>query len=190
MRIALFASGTGSNVKNIIEYFSENPNVNIVSVYSNKQNAGALTHAINAGIPTRVFSVAELKEIAPIYQLIEQDRVDLIVLAGFLLKIPEEFIVKFKGKIINLHPSLLPKYGGKGMYGNNVHKAVLAAGEKKTGITIHYVNEHYDKGAIIKQFETALSTEDTLESVGLKIKELEKKYFPSTIEELTTTTQL
>lgn len=184
MRIALFASGTGNNVKNIINYFSSNDNVKITSVFSNRENAGALDHARSAKIPTRVFTSLELREVGPVLDQVLKDEVDLIVLAGFLLKIPEELILKFSGKIINLHPSLLPKYGGKGMYGNNVHKAVLAAKEKKTGITIHYVNEQYDKGKIIDQFETTLSDKDNLEDVLLKIKDLERKYFPSTIEKL------
>ena len=184
MRIALFASGAGSNVKNIIDYFKNTSNVTISSVYSNKESAGALNHAREASISTRVFSSDQLKAVEPVLSLVNEDKIELIVLAGFLLKIPEDFIKTFKGDIINLHPSLLPKYGGKGMYGNNVHRAVLAAKEKKTGITIHYVNEHYDRGAIIKQFETALSDQENIETIGMKIKELEKNHFPPTIEQL------
>jgi phosphoribosylglycinamide formyltransferase 1 len=185
MKIALFASGTGSNVKNIIKHFEKNKNVEIAGVFSNKANAGALLHAIEAEIPTYVFNNQELNDVNQLFKSIENHDLDLIVLAGFLLKIPKLFISKFEGKIINLHPSLLPKFGGKGMYGAHVHRAVLAANELETGITIHYVNENYDEGAVIKQFKTTLTESDNLESVQEKIKLLEKTYFPITIEELT-----
>ena len=188
-KIVVFASGGGSSVENLYLYFSKKPNVKILKLYCNNPEAGVLERNRINSLEKLLFTNNELNS-DKILNDLQKLSPDLIVLAGFLKKIPEKITSFFTNKIINIHPSLLPKYGGKGMYGNNVHKAVLAAGEKKTGITIHYVNEHYDKGAIIKQFETALSTEDTLESVGLKIKELEKKYFPSTIEELTTTTQL
>tara|TARA_B110000495_G_C22943278_1_gene552049 strand:+ start:642 stop:1208 length:567 start_codon:yes stop_codon:yes gene_type:complete len=185
MKIALFASGTGSNVKNIIEHFENNKNVQIASVFSNNANAGALLHAINAGIATFVFNSQELKEANSILKTMENQDIKLVVLAGFLLKIPKEFIANFSGKIINLHPSLLPKYGGKGMYGVNVHKAVLANKETETGITIHFVNENYDQGAIIKQYKTDLLPNDDLETVQEKIKQLEKIHFPTTIEGIT-----
>ena len=182
MNVALFASGTGSNVKNIIEYFKNNDEVNIAAVFSNKASAGALDHAKNANIDRHVFSYADLQQTTNILELLVREQIDLIVLAGFLLKIPAAFIAGFKGQIINLHPSLLPKYGGKGMYGAHVHSAVLAAKEKETGITIHFVNEQYDRGAIIKQYKTPLNSTDDLAAVQEKIKELEKNYFPSTIE--------
>ena len=185
MKIALFASGTGSNVSNIIKHFEKNKNVEIAGVFSNKANAGALLHAIEAEIPTYVFSNQELNDVNQLFKSIENHDLDLIVLAGFLLKIPKLFISKFEGKIINLHPSLLPKFGGKGMYGVHVHRAVLAANELETGITIHYVNENYDEGAVIKQFKTELTQADNLESIQEKIKLLEKTYFPITIEGLT-----
>ena len=185
MNIALFASGTGSNVKNIIEHFENNKNVQIASVFSNNANAGALLHAIDAGIATFIFNSQELKEVNSILKIMENQDIKLVVLAGFLLKIPKEFIKKFKGKIINLHPSLLPKYGGKGMYGLHVHQAVLTAKEAETGITIHFVNEDYDDGAIIKQYKTALSPSDNIESIQEKIKQLEKIHFPGSIEEIT-----
>lgn len=185
MKIALFASGTGSNVRNIIKHFEKNKNVEIAGVFSNKPNAGALLHAIEAEIPTYVFSNQDLNDIDQLLKSIENLDIDLIVLAGFLLKIPKLFISKFEGKIINLHPSLLPKFGGKGMYGAHVHRAVLSANELETGITIHYVNENYDEGAVIKQFKTELTQADNLESIQEKIKLLEKTYFPITIEGLT-----
>ena len=182
MNIALFASGSGSNVKNIIEYFSKNQSVNVQLVVSNKPDAGALMHAKSAHINTRVFSHQELKNVDPVLDSLNDSNVGMVILAGFLLKIPSDLISRFNGDIINVHPSLLPKFGGKGMYGNHVHKAVLAQGESETGITIHYVNEHYDEGKIIQQFSTSISEAETLDSLLLKIKALEKAHFPPTIE--------
>jgi len=182
MNIALFASGSGSNVKNIIEYFSKNQSVNVQLVVSNKPDAGALMHAKNAYINTRVFSHQELKNVDPVLESLNDSNIGMVILAGFLLKIPSDLICRFNGDIINVHPSLLPKFGGKGMYGNHVHKAVLAQGESETGITIHYVNEHYDEGKIIQQFSTSISEAETLDSLLLKIKALEKAHFPPTIE--------
>lgn len=182
MNIALFASGSGSNVKNIIEYFSKNQSVNVQLVVSNKPDAGALMHAKNAHINTRVFSHQELKNVDPVLESLNDSNIGMVILAGFLLKIPSDLISRFNGDIINVHPSLLPKFGGKGMYGNHVHKAVLTQGESETGITIHYVNEHYDEGKIIQQFSTSISEAETLDTLLLKIKALEKAHFPPTIE--------
>ena len=184
MNIALFASGSGSNVKNIIDYFDQDLEVNVKLVISNKSAAGALIHAENSGIETKVFSYLEINSISPVIEIFNEYDIELVVLAGFLLKIPAELIKEFNGEIINLHPSLLPKYGGKGMYGNNVHKAVLEAGESHTGITIHYVNEQYDKGKIIAQFSTAISDNETTETLLGKIKTLEKDHFPATINKV------
>ena len=184
MKIALFASGSGSNVKNIIEYFEKDQNVNIQLVISNKSNAGALQHAQNANIKTIVCSYQDLNNVDPVIEALNDHGIGLVVLAGFLLKIPEDLIRRFKGDIINLHPSLLPKFGGKGMYGNHVHNAVLEAGESYTGITIHYVNEHYDDGKIIDQFSTAISNNETIASLLVKIKQLEKAHFPATIKKV------
>ena len=182
MNIALFASGSVSNVKNIIEYFSKNQSVNVQLVVSNKPDAGALMHAKNAHINTRVFSHQELKNVDPVLESLNDSNIGMVILAGFLLKIPSDLISRFNGDIINVHPSLLPKFGGKGMYGNHVHKAVLTQGESETGITIHYVNEHYDEGKIIQQFSTSISEAETLDTLLLKIKALEKAHFPPTIE--------
>ena len=184
MNIALFASGTGSNVKNIIDFFKKNKTINIVLVVSNNSSSGALIHAKNHNIHHLLIDKTTLYDAKKILEELKEKDIQLVVLAGFLLKIPEKFIANYKGKIINLHPSLLPKFGGKGMYGNNVHKAVLESNETKTGITIHYVNKNYDEGTIIKQYETKLSKKETIESIALKIKNLEKLYFPVTIEEL------
>ena len=184
MNIALFASGTGSNVKNIIDYFKKNKKINIVLVVSNNSSSGALVHAKNNDIDQLVVNKSKLNESLNVIDLLHARDIELVVLAGFLLKFPKKIIENFKGDIINLHPSLLPKFGGKGMFGNNVHEAVLSSKESKTGITIHFVNEYYDQGAIIDQYEVPLSNSDTIESVVLKIKELELLHFPSTIEKL------
>ncbi len=184
MNIALIASGTGSNVKNIIEFFKKDKLIHVKAVISNKDTAGALQHAKKANIKTHIINQQELEEVYGLLGFFKEQNIDLIVLAGFLLKIPEELIQNFQGKIINVHPSLLPKYGGKGMYGKRVHEAVLNSGENKTGITIHYVNENYDEGKIIAQYSTAISENETMETLLLKIKELEKKYFPATIKQI------
>jgi len=184
MNIALFASGSGSNVKNIIDFFEHDLDVHVKLVISNKSDAGALQHARHSNIKTFVISNQELNNIFPVIDILKEFEIDLIVLAGFLLKIPSGLILSFKGEIINLHPSLLPKFGGKGMYGKNVHEAVLNAGESNTGITIHYVNEQYDKGEIIAQYSTEVSKNETIESLLLKIKKLEKDHFPATINEI------
>ena len=144
MNIALFASGTGSNVYNIIQYFKSNHLINVVAVLSNKSNAGALNHAKNAGIPSLTFSKKDFTSAITVEEFLAERKVDLIVLAGFLLKVPESLIDLYPNKIINIHPALLPNYGGKGRYGMHVHNAVIAAQEKKSGITIHLVNENYD----------------------------------------------
>ena len=184
MNIALFASGTGSNVKNIINFFVQDNYVQVKLVLSNKENAGALQHARDAHIKTKVFTKSELQNTEQVVSTLKEHEIDLIVLAGFLLKIPAELIRDFSGDIINLHPSLLPKFGGKGMYGNKVHEAVLNSGEDKTGITIHYVNEYYDEGKIIAQFSTEISKNETIDTLLLKIKELEKRHFPATIKQI------
>ncbi len=184
MNIALFASGSGSNVKNIIEYFEHNKDVHVKLVISNKAEAGALQHASIANIKTQLFSYQELNKVSPIIDILNEFKIELIVLAGFLLKIPSALIRSYRGDIINLHPSLLPKYGGKGMYGNHVHQAVLNALESNTGITIHYVNEQYDEGKIIAQFSTTISKNETIDSLLIKIKKLEKDHFPPTIKKI------
>lgn len=183
MNIALFASGTGSNVYNIIQHFKSNDSVNVVAVLSNKEGAGALNHAKYAAIPTLVFNKKEFISSIIVEEFLAEKKVDLLVLAGFLLKIPESLIDLYPNKIINVHPALLPNYGGKGMYGTNVHNAVIEAKETKSGITIHLVNEKYDDGATIAQFECPLSAEDTPKTLAQKISLLEKAHFPKTIEE-------
>jgi phosphoribosylglycinamide formyltransferase-1 len=181
-KIALFASGTGSNVFNIIQHFNNHPMIEVVAVLSNKEEAGALNHAKNANIDTFVFTKEQFAG-HEVVDYLTSKKVDYVILAGFLWKIPSIMLDVFSNKMINIHPSLLPKYGGKGMYGQHVHEAVVANKEKKTGITIHHVNEQYDEGNIVAQFEVAIDDQDTPTTVSSKISRLEKEHFPNVIEQ-------
>ncbi|MCQ2308873.1 MAG: phosphoribosylglycinamide formyltransferase [Bacteroidales bacterium] len=200
-KLAIFVSGGGTNLQQIAEYFAPNPEVKIVCVVSNNKDAYANVRAKNLGIPLVMlnskakihdFELQSQYEVSQTFDF--QDKafseylksldVDLIVLAGFLWLIPQHLLDAFPGKIINIHPALLPKYGGKGFYGHHVHEAVVAHHEKESGITIHYVNERYDSGDIIFQKSVELSETDTAEDVAAKIHILEKDYFPVVIEEL------
>lgn len=180
----LFASGNGSNAEEIINYFKNSENAKVVAIFSNKADAKVLDRAKNHNIPSVVFSKAQLNE-GFVLEKLQQFQPDLIVLAGFLLKFPESILKKYT-KVINIHPALLPKYGGKGMYGMHVHQAVLDNKEQETGITIHFVNEHYDEGEFI--FQKAANIEDcnTAEEIAHKIHELEHQYFPEVIGKLIT----
>uniref|UniRef100_UPI003BA5D3D9 phosphoribosylglycinamide formyltransferase n=1 Tax=Flavobacterium sp. TaxID=239 RepID=UPI003BA5D3D9 len=171
-KIVLFASGNGSNVENIIQYFKTNKSIAVTGVFTNNPQAKVLEKAKSHNVDFFVFTKSDLEN-GLILQKLLSIQPDLIVLAGFLLKFPEHIIVEFPNKIINVHPALLPKYGGKGMYGMHVHKAVLENKEKETGITIHYVNEHYDEGEFI--FQTSINIEEcqTPEEIAAKIHELE-----------------
>ena len=182
-KILLFASGTGSNVENIIQYFKNNPNIRIVGVFSNNPNATVLDKAKKYNVTSLIFNKEELSE-GFVLDKISELKPDLIVLAGFLWKFPEHIIAEYPNKIINIHPALLPKYGGKGMYGTKVHQTVLNNQDKETGITIHYVNEHYDQGEFI--FQQKINIEDcaSAEEIAAKIHELEHKHFPEVIERL------
>lgn len=181
-RIAIFASGSGTNAQNIIEYFSENEKINIDSLWSNNSNAYALTRAQKLGVKTFVFDRNEFYKSDKITETLKKRKVEMIVLAGFLWLIPETIVNNFV--IINIHPALLPKYGGKGMYGMNVHKAVVENKEKQSGITIHFVNECYDEGKIIFQATCDITEKDTPEDVAQKVHALEYKYFPQEIEKV------
>ena len=183
VKLALFASGSGSNVKNIIEYFSDKNDVEVVLVCSNKVNAGALDHAKNAEIDYFVFNKQEFNNTELVEQALDLKNVDFVVLAGFLLMVPEKFIAKYSDKIVNVHPSLLPKFGGKGMYGANVHKAVAEAKETESGITIHLVNEKYDDGRIAFQ-AIVDTTGDDASQIEAKVRALEIKHFPRIIHKL------
>jgi len=184
MNIALLASGKGSNVKNILSHFQENGDININLVATNNPNSPVIKYAKDFNVDSLLFHRKEFSKSGYLLQLVQGYEIDLVVLAGFLLMIPEEFVKNFKGRIINVHPSLLPHYGGKGMYGDRVHNAVLANKEIKSGITFHYVNENYDEGKIIKQFEVSLSEEESLKSLKKKINTLEMTFFPQIISML------
>ncbi len=181
IKIAILASGSGSNAENIIKYFSDDKNIEISYVLSNKKDAFVLERAKKLGIKSQVFTNKEMKEDTLFLDLLKREA-DFIVLAGFLLKVPGHIIAAFPNKIINIHPALLPKYGGKGMYGMNVHKAVKQNKESETGITIHFVNENYDEGAIIYQAKTKITTDDTPDDIAKKVHQLEYQHFPRVIK--------
>jgi phosphoribosylglycinamide formyltransferase 1 len=182
--IAIFASGEGTNAQRIIDYFKNSDEINVSLIVSGKKEANVLKRAEKAGIDTYVLDKEGFYQRNDVVELLRSRKIDLIVLAGFLWMIPEGLIKAFPGKIINIHPALLPKYGGKGMYGMNVHKAVIGAGEKESGISIHYVNEHYDEGEIISQHTCPVMKNDTPEELARKIQSLEHEYFPKVIEKL------
>lgn len=180
--IAIFVSGNGTNCENIIKYFRDKKDINVCLVISNKADAYALIRAAKYGIPSKVLTKQELYDEENTMKILETYNVNFIVLAGFLLMIPDFLINKFDHRIINIHPALLPKFGGKGMYGHHVHEAVKAAGETETGITIHYVSNVCDGGEIIAQFKTNLSPTDTVEDIEEKIHILEQQNYPQVIE--------
>ena len=182
-KIVIFASGSGTNAENIIKHFKNSSAGTVVSVFTNNPKAYVIERAKYFLVPTEIFTKQELIE-GEVLQKLNTIQPDLIVLAGFLLKFPESIVETYSNKIINVHPALLPKYGGKGMYGMNVHKAIVENKEKETGITIHFVNENYDEGNIIFQKKVTLLITDTPEVVAEKIHELEQQYFPSIVEEV------
>ncbi|MAD97577.1 MAG: phosphoribosylglycinamide formyltransferase [Flavobacteriaceae bacterium] len=181
-RIVIFASGSGSNAENIINYFSNRNTAEVRMVLSNRSRAGVFERCKRLNIPCQHFKKSDFFESNTVLELLQKEA-DFIVLAGFLLKIPENIIKAYPNEIVNIHPALLPKYGGKGMYGMNVHRAIKENNEPETGITIHYVNEHYDEGGIIFQAKTAVEESDTPESIAQKVHELEYAHFPRVIEE-------
>ena len=184
IQIAIFASGNGSNAQKIAEYFAGNSDVNICRIYSNKKDAFVLERAMNLKIPSFVFTKKQMNETNSVIEQLINDRTDLIVLAGFLLKIPENIIKEFPDGIVNIHPALLPKFGGKGMYGMRVPEAVKESGDSESGITIHYVNEAYDEGSIIFQAKVQVDKIDSPEDIARKIHKLEYEYFPKIIEKV------
>jgi phosphoribosylglycinamide formyltransferase-1 len=183
-KIALFASGSGSNVENIVRYFAGKKTVEFPLILSNKQDAFVHERAKMLGVPSVTFSRDEFADGRKIVSLLDKYEVDFIVLAGFLLKVSLPILEAYPNKIINIHPALLPKFGGKGMYGHHVHQAVVDAGETHSGITIHYVNEQYDEGSIIFQATCEVSAGDTPDMVADKVHALEYRYFPEVIEKL------
>ena len=183
-RIVIFASGSGSNAENIISFFREKPQAEVIAVLTNKNSAKVLERCDRLDIPAFYFNKPAFKDSNAVVQMLQGLQTDLIVLAGFLWKIPSNLIEAFPDKIINIHPALLPKYGGKGMYGDRVHQAVKENNETETGITIHYVNENYDEGAIIFQAKTSVVPSDEATSIAAKVHQLEYEYFPKVIEKL------
>jgi phosphoribosylglycinamide formyltransferase-1 len=184
-KIVIFASGSGTNAENIIQHFKSTTIGTVVSVFTNNPNAYVIDRAKKFQIPVEIFTKTDLEQ-GKVLQILDAFQPDLIVLAGFLLKFPKSIVDSYPKNIINVHPALLPKFGGKGMYGMNVHKAIVENKEKETGITIHFVNESYDEGDIIFQKKVTVLITDTPEVVAEKIHELEQRYFPSVIEKLLT----
>lgn len=183
-RIAIFASGTGSNAEKIIHYFNHHPSTRVALVISNKPGAGVLSIASATGIPTLVIEKDRFLNGDSYVPALQAQGITFIVLAGFLWKMPARLVEAWRGRIINIHPALLPKYGGKGMYGKHVHTAVIAAGEKESGISIHYVDEIYDHGEIILQVSCPVTSADTPELLAEKIHALEHANYPRVIEEV------
>tara|TARA_B110000483_G_C18052063_1_gene486911 strand:+ start:102 stop:683 length:582 start_codon:yes stop_codon:yes gene_type:complete len=182
-KIIFFASGSGSNVQNIIQHFSTFDQITTDLVLTNNQKAGVLDRAKSLNVPFYLFKKEEYLDDSLLNKL-QTIKPDLIVLAGFLLKIPKSIVAAYPDKIINIHPALLPKHAGKGMYGDRVHQSVLDSGDRKTGITIHYVNENYDEGSIIFQSAVEVSKADTVESIANKVHQLEYKHYPEVLHQL------
>jgi phosphoribosylglycinamide formyltransferase-1 len=181
-RLAIFASGSGTNAEAIIRYFKNHASVAVVAVFSNKPDAYVLERAQKHGIPAFVFTRQQLYQEEGVLRQLLDLNVTHIVLAGFLWLIPSPILTAYRGRIINIHPALLPKFGGKGMYGMHVHRAVQQAGEKETGITIHLVNERYDEGKILLQARIPLSGSETAEEIAQKVHELEYRHYAPVIE--------
>lgn len=180
--LAIFASGRGSNAREVINYFKNSEGIKVNLVISNKAEAGVLEIANQEKIPTKVIPFQDFKNSRLVLESMNQYKIDVIILAGFLLKIPAFLIEKFEDRILNIHPALLPNYGGKGMYGRNVHEAVYNNKEKESGITIHLVNENYDEGKILFQASTEIDSTDDPDDIARKVLELEHYYFPRVIE--------
>jgi len=183
-RIAIFASGSGSNAENIANYFSNNSNVDVSLILTNNPNAFVLERAKKLNIKSHVFDKYNFSKTDEILSFLNENDINLIVLAGFLLKIPKNLIKAYPNKIINIHPALLPKFGGKGMFGDKVHQSVIENKETESGITIHYVNENYDEGEIIFQAKCSVELTDTPRDLAAKIHELEYEHFPKVIESI------
>ena len=183
-RIAIFASGSGTNAQKIIEHFRDNENIEVSIVLSNNEDAHVLKRASDFKIPSYVFDRQMFYDTDQVHDILRDIGIDFIVLAGFLWLVPANLLSTWAGRIVNIHPALLPKFGGKGMYGDRVHKAVISAGEKETGITIHYVNEVYDDGEIIFQKKFDILPDDTADSIAERIHVLEHEHFPRVVEEL------
>ena len=183
-RIAIFASGSGSNAQKIMEHFKKHTDAEVAIVLTNNPEAYVLQRADNFEIPTHIFDKHEFYETDNVVDLLKNLNIDLLVLAGFLWLVPDTILANYPKRIINIHPALLPKYGGKGMYGDRVHKEVLANGDEESGISIHYVNEDFDSGEIIYQARFKIEKNDDLEIIKFKGQQLEHQYFPKIIEQV------
>lgn len=183
IHLAVFASGNGSNAGKIIEYFHDHPEISVSLVVSDNPDAYVLTRADEARIPRALITRQELREGQPLIELLDAYNISFVVLAGFMRMIPAVMVKHFGHRMVNIHPALLPAYGGKGMYGDRVHQAVIAHHEKESGITIHYVNEHYDEGAIIFQARCPVLPGDTPETLAQRVHALEHAHYPRVIEE-------
>jgi phosphoribosylglycinamide formyltransferase-1 len=181
-KLAIFASGAGTNADAIAKYFAENEKVEISLIITNRSEAGVLKVAERHDIPSLYLPKSDWQDEELVLNLLDEFGVDLIILAGWLLLIPRFLVKHFEGRILNIHPALLPKYGGKGMYGSKVHRAVKEAGDKESGITIHQVNENYDEGGIVQQFSVKIETEDSVEDIESKVRKLELSHYPEVIE--------
>ena len=182
-KLAILASGSGSNAEKIMEHFQNSTKAKVALVASNKADAFVLERAKKFGVPSFTFTRKEM-DAGVLLQKLQEEKIDWVILAGFLLKIPEDLIRAFPDHMVNIHPALLPKYGGKGMYGSLVHEAVKTAGDTETGITIHLVNEQYDEGKIIFQAATSVTHDDTPDTIAEKVHALEHRYYPEVIESL------
>lgn len=183
-RIAIFASGSGSNAQKLMEYFKKHQEAEVVIVLTNNPEAYVIQRADNFEIPTHIFDKHEFIETNDIVNLLKNLQIDMIVLAGFLWLIPNNLLEEFPNQIINIHPALLPKFGGKGMYGDRIHRTILEAGEVENGITIHFVNEKFDEGEIIYQSRFKIDKNDTLETIKFKGQQLEHLHYPRIVENL------
>jgi len=183
VRLAVFASGSGTNAENLYRYFHQRPDAEVVALYVDRPRAGVIARMQPYGLPIRCFNARQLQD-HTVLSWLQEDRIDFIALAGFLRKIPPAMIQAFPERIINIHPALLPRWGGKGMYGMRVHRVVIEAGDPESGITIHYVNEEYDRGAVIFQAALKVRPGETPESLAERIHQLEYRFYPQVIENL------
>ncbi|MCE5321180.1 MAG: phosphoribosylglycinamide formyltransferase [Bacteroidales bacterium] len=181
IKIAIFASGSGTNAENIVDFFKMDSHIKVSLILSNKNSAYVLERARKLGVKSVVFTAEQLSNSTFVDSILAEEKIDAIILSGFLLKVPDRIIAKYPGRIINIHPALLPKFGGKGMYGMKVHKAVIESGDTESGITIHLVDEFYDNGTILFQSTCNVEPGDTPESLAEKIHKLEYRYFPEVI---------
>lgn len=182
--IAIFASGSGTNAENLIRYFRTGSSGRVSLVLTNRPDAGVINRAGNLGVPVVAFNRDQLRTTGAVLQILREKEIDFIVLAGFLWLVPEDILEAYRGRIVNIHPALLPRYGGKGMYGHHVHEAVLASGDRQSGITIHHVNPAYDEGDIIFQATCPVLPDDTPDTLAGRIHGLEYEHYPRVVEEL------